>query len=298
VGRPLSLALLLGVLGCLLSSQGAQALSVAAVRYEIRGDASHDQILDRVRQHARAAAEAEVDLLILPELFALDAWPLASKASEAEITRDIAERVTPQLWRGLAQIAREEELAILGGSAPELRSGRMYNTARLFFPGGRVARQDKLHPTLWGREVGFSPGRELRLIDAPWGRTVILICYDVEFPSVSTAMVDMRPELVLVPSMTESPAGANRVRFTARARAVEHHAFVVVAPTRGRPSRSWRHFGEVEFSTPQDRDWPGEVPRTELVPDLFRARLDLEALRRSRASTRWYPARDEARGSD
>ncbi len=288
-----SFAFIAGLVLGLSSSAEAHALTVAALRYEIRGDARPTEILERIRRHAQAASEAEVELLVLPELVALDAWPLASKASEARITRDIAAEITPKLWQGLARIAREEGLAILGGSAPELRDGRMYNPARLFFPDGDVARQDKLHPTAWGREVGFSPGAELRPIDAPWGRTVILICYDVEFPSVSSEMAAMRPELILVPSMTESRAGANRVRFTARARAIEHHAFVLVAPTRGRPSRSWRHFGEVEISTPRDRDWPGEIPRTEVVPDLFRGRLDLDALRKSRSVTKWYPARDE-----
>jgi predicted amidohydrolase len=291
--------LLAALLGGCASAPGAtrpradDVLRVAVAQYAIRGDATAEAIAARVDALAADAAAGGAELLVLPELFVLDAWPLTSTASETEITRRIAREVTPRVRARLQAAARAHGVAILGGSAPELRDGRLFNTARLYLADGTEHAQDKVHPTAWGRRVGMTPGASVEVFDAPWGRTAILICYDIEFASLSVALEPAAPEVWLVPSMTESEAGRHRVRWTAQARAVEHHAFVVVAPTVGAPADDWRHFGRAAVLTPQDSGWPGVLAEARSGrPGLVFADLDLGALRDSRARTAFYPARD------
>ncbi|MGF1510989.1 MAG: nitrilase-related carbon-nitrogen hydrolase [Myxococcota bacterium] len=292
--RCLRLGLLAWMAGSWKPAQAQVGLHrVSGVQYRMEGDASPERIITRVRRHILGAKNEQAELVVFPELFVLDAWPTRSSKSEAEITRSIAGRVTPTVWAAIQTFAKAFGISVLAGSAPELRDGRLYNTARLFFSDGRVEVQDKLKPTAWGRGVGVTPGKSLNVFEAPWGRSVVLICYDVEFPDLSAALARRRPEVILVPSMTESEAGRDRVRWTAQARAVEHHAYVVVVPTTGQPTPSWQHFGRVIFLGPQDG---GQASLLYTAPfgrdDVFTVTLDLAALRQSRETTKFYPARD------
>jgi len=268
---------------------------IAVAQYEIRGSVGGEDIIARVLALVRDAAAGGAELLVLPELFVLDAWPPpAESRDEAATTRRIAEEVTPVVWQALRKASRDSGVAISAGSAPEIRGDQLFNTARLFFPSGREERQDKVHLTSWGRRVGMSPGDGIRAFETPWGRTAILVCFDVEFPSISARLVARAPEVLLVPSMTESEAGRDRVGWTSRARAVEHHAYVVVSPTVGRPAKDWQHFGRASVFTPRTAGFSGLLARSTTDREgLTWATLDLEGLRRSRREADFFPARRE-----
>ena len=266
---------------------------VAALQYEIRGDRSLSTILSDVDNMIQGAAGEGAELVVLPELFVLDVWP-PKEEDESAFVRKVAADTTPTLLNELQSISAREDVAVLAGSVPELRGESLFNTAHLFFPDGRSVRQDKMFLTAWGLRVGMTPGTKLKVFESPWGRSVILICYDVEFPSLSQKLVQARPEVILVPSMTESTYGYHRVRWAAQARAVEHHAYVVLVGTVGRPHPKWSHFGQAAFITPQDQGFAGilaEGPLNE--PGTTFADLDLAKLRASRTRTYFYPARDE-----
>ena len=265
------------------------------MQYRIRLGVPLDDVLAQVRARVTEAARAGAVLVVLPELFVLDGWP-ALVDDEPAYVRSVAETVSPTVLETLRALARSRGVAILGGSMPESRDGRLYNTARLVFPDGREVRQDKMFPTRWGRAMGMTPGDGLEVFDAPWGRSVILVCYDVEFPTLSARLGPERPEVILVPSMTESVHGLNRVRWSAQARAVEHHAFVVIAGTVGRPQPSWQHFGQAVFLTPRSEGFPGVLNEGPLgAPGVVLGDLDLERLRASRDRTGFYPALDALR---
>jgi predicted amidohydrolase len=71
------------------------------------------------------------------------------------------------------------------------------------------------------------------VLETDFGRIGIAICYDVEFPSLVRAQAEAGAWLILAPSCTDSLHGFNRVRLSARARALENQCFVAVSPTVG-----------------------------------------------------------------
>lgn len=269
-------------------------LRIATVQYPIEGNQTLKTFLAKIERYVSEAHQRHADLIVFPELIALDAWPLASKESDTLLARQIAEKITPEFFTFVKTLSKKYKVAILAGSAPRQIEDKIRNTALLAFADGRTIMQDKLFLTSWERDVKWQAGERLEVFDTPWGRTAILICYDVEFPRISQALARVAPELLLVPSMTESKSGLERVRWSAQARAVEHHAYVVVSGTVGSPTTSWNHFGQNLLLSPRDTEFAkapiiGKRGEASIVHGV----LDFEKLRKSRATTKFYPAKEQ-----
>ncbi len=116
---------------------------------------------------------AEVDLLILPEMFStgFTMQPGNIPKGEGQKTLD---------W--MLDIAKERKLAITG-STIFYANGNYYN--RLFFvkADGKVATYDKRHTfTLAGEDKVYKAGTEKLLVDYKGFKICPLICYDLRFP--------------------------------------------------------------------------------------------------------------------
>lgn len=254
-----------------------------------------DGILHKIDKQIQTAKALGAELIVFPELIALDAWPLKSEASESQIIEFIAEKITPALFAGIEKLSRQYGLAVLGGSAPRRVGKKIRNTAILSFPNGKNILHDKIFLTAWEKKMGWEPGNTVEVFNAPWGRTAILICYDLEFPAVASALVRAKPEVLLVPSMTESRSGLQRVRWAGQSRVVELHNFVVISGTVGEIGKDWLHYGQSAFLSPRDVLFPEPPVEGKLgFPGITMGRLDFARLRESRLKTEFFPARDEA----
>jgi predicted amidohydrolase len=180
--------------------------------------------LAHVTARARHAAAAGARLLVMPE-YACEAW-LGFKPRglrpEGEIAwlADVAEGALP----GLRRIAAEARITLLPGSMPWAVHSGFRNRAWLLAPDGRLMAQDKLCLTPFEQDAEswvLEPGDTLRLVDLDGLKLAILVCLDVELPALSCRLAALRPDLLLVPSMTDSAAGHARVFGCAKARAVE-----------------------------------------------------------------------------
>jgi predicted amidohydrolase len=297
--RPLAaLCLPLALLAPLLlatTSAASPKVEVVAVQYPIEGNQSGAAIERKVERYIKDAKRSGADVIVFPELLTFDAWPLGDKRSDAAITRFIAADITPGYFKAFACLAKAHGVMIVGGSSPRLDGERVLNTAIVAFADGRVVHQDKIHLTYWEADNGMSGGDTVEVFDTPFGRAVVLICYDVEFPTTSSALIDAAPALWFVPSMTDTIHGLERVRWSAQARAVEHHAFVIVTGTVGTPSKDFPNVGQAAFLTPRREAFAVKVVEgAREKPGLVRATLDTGALAESRKKAKLYPAKDAA----
>jgi predicted amidohydrolase len=187
--------------------------------------ATLDAWLGHVAAKAREAAAAGARLLVMPE-YACEAW-LGFKPEALRPEEEIAwlAGIAAEALPGLRQIVTEAGITLLPGSMPWAAPGGHHrNRAWLIAPDGRLAAQDKLCLTPFERDPEswlLEPGDTLRLLDQGGLKLAILVCLDVELPALSCRLAALRPDLVLVPSMTYNAAGYARVFGCARARAVE-----------------------------------------------------------------------------
>jgi len=180
------------------------------------------------------AAATGARIVALPEYFAI----LGMKETDKVAVREPDGHGPIQDF--LATQARRHRVWIVGGSVPleSAIEGKVRNSCLVYDQDGeRVARYDKIH--LFGFEMGqeryseertIEPGKQVCVVDSPFGRIGISVCYDLRFPELYRAMGEV--DLIMVPSAFTETTGKAHWDTLVRARAIENLAYVV-APAQG-----------------------------------------------------------------
>ncbi|MEO5365788.1 MAG: carbon-nitrogen hydrolase family protein [Magnetococcus sp. WYHC-3] len=181
------------------------------------------------------AAALGARLAVLPENFSF------MGQAEGEV---VAMGETPEDSVALAFLrerARHLGMWIVGGSLPLVapeHPGKVTNTCFVVHDGGDVvARYDKIHlfdVALGAREPyresrSIAPGREPVVVDTPWGRMGLTICYDLRFGELFRELARRGAEIFTVPAAFTLTTGKDHWEVLLRARAIEHFAHVLAA---------------------------------------------------------------------
>jgi len=208
------------------------AVRVAAVQM-----ASGPHVEANLREAARLiemAAAQGARLAALPEYFPIMGMHELDKVNVCE------EYGSGPIQDFLSASARKYGIWIVGGSAPLKASvpDKVRNSTLVYDDTGKcVARYDKIH--LFGFEMGaesyseprtIEAGRDVVVVDTPFARLGLSICYDLRFPELYRAMKDV--DLILVPSAFTETTGKAHWETLIRARAIENLAYVL-APAQG-----------------------------------------------------------------
>ncbi|MEI2419966.1 nitrilase-related carbon-nitrogen hydrolase, partial [Arthrospira platensis SPKY2] len=131
------------------------------------------------------------------------------------------------------------------------------------------------------------------VFETPFGRIAIQVCYDIEFPEISRMLTLAGVEVIFVPFSTDERRAYQRVRYTARARAVENSIYTVLSGNVGNlPNRSYLlNYGQAAIFTPSDFEFPVNAIAGEAEPNIETvviSDLDLSSLtvNRSQGNTR------------
>ena len=177
--------------GASVTGSDAAELRVAALSPEIvLGDV--DDNLDRIRSAISAAARRQAQLIVLPEL-ATSGYVFADReeAHSAALTAD-----DPR-WSTLQEAIPADAVVVVGYA--EADGERLFNTAAVLTRDARLADYRKSH--LWGAEkLVFDSGSEAGLVvDAPFGRLGVALCYDNEFPEVPRRLALAGADVLALP---------------------------------------------------------------------------------------------------
>lgn len=169
------------------------------------------------------AARRGSDLVLLPELWST-AYALDAAASLAS---PLAATSSAEGWFGRVAALAAAHRIYVGGSLLEARGGRYYNCFALYGPDGVLCgAYRKVHLfRLMDEEKYLAPGEELALLDLPWGKTGLAICYDLRFPELLRSYALAGARLLLIPAEWPHPR-REHWRTLLRARAIENQCFV------------------------------------------------------------------------
>jgi len=262
-------------------------LTVATAQYSIGEPADFAAFAARVGDRVAHAAREGAGLVVLPEYLALEAAAAQSAEDRGDFVRSLAalQRHHDDYVALARDLARRHSIYLVAGTfLLDAGGGRYRNRAYFASPDGKLAFQDKLTLTGFERSaIVIEPGDALKVFETDFGRIGIDVCYDVEFPLYARAQVEAGARVILVPSCTDTDAGANRVRVGCQARALENQVYVACAVTAGEAPWSPAldvNTGTATIYTPIDRGFPsdGILTRAESGADWAIGELDLAAL--------------------
>ncbi|GAB1064031.1 MAG: carbon-nitrogen hydrolase family protein [Shewanella algae] len=196
------------------------------------------------------------------------------------------------LKRQLAELATQFQVFLLAGSIPVASGdGRVYSRCYLFNDQGQVLGDyDKLH--LFDAEVTdgtgqyresdtFCPGERISVVDTPFGRIGLAICYDLRFPDLFRALRLQGAEIIALPSAFTKVTGEAHWEVLLRARAIETQCFILAAAQWGLHNQGSREtWGQSMIVDPWGRILAQKAEGTGWV----QARLDKAELARVRSA--------------
>ncbi|MDE8346774.1 MAG: carbon-nitrogen hydrolase family protein [Acidocella sp.] len=265
-------------------------MRLALAAFGVSPPPSFAAFMTRIDRLAAQASLGGADLLALPEYAAMVLAGASITAPDVEIEIATVTAQADAFIAALRDIAMRHGLYVLGGSLPMRSAQAIYNRAPFIGPTGIIGFQDKQCMTRFEAEhwtiTGGAPPCVFRTAHGLIG---VSICYDSEFPLHVRAQITAGAKLILVPSTTEAEAGFNRVRLSARARAIENQCFIATIPLVGHAPWSAiidANHGYPALFTPCDHGFPpnGVAAMGALnEPSLLFATADLTAIDRIRA---------------
>jgi len=275
-------------------------MKVAVARYPIDAPGSFAAFADKQRGWLYQAAADGAAFAVLPEYLALELAAGFDAATRADTLASFAalQRLRADWLALFARLARETQMHVLAGTFLHgVGGGRYRNRADLFAPDGGYGWQDKLQLTGFEKKTGVIEGGDaLRVFEIAGLRVGIAVCYDSEFPLPVRAQAEAGAQLILVPSCTDTAAGATRVRVGCLARALENRCFVAQAVTAG--EAPWSpvldvNTGEAAVYAPMDVGFPDDgVLAAARSPGWAYATIDVAQLEASRESAQVANDRD------
>ena len=276
-------------------------MKIAVCKYPVGRPAGFDGFAAKQRQLLDEASARGAQVAVLPEYLALELAATFPEAVHSDLHASLA-AIQPlrAAWLELfAGLARDTGMHVVAGSFLLAQdNGRYRNRSDLFAPDGGHLWQDKLQLTGFEKATGVIDGGDaLKVAQLGDVRAGISICYDSEFPLPVRAQYEAGARLLLVPSCTDTAAGATRVQVGCLARALENRLFVVQAVTAGRAPWSPaldENTGEATVYAPMDAGFPddGILARTRGDEAWAIAELDFGLLEATRGRAQVANDRD------
>jgi len=211
----------------------ANAFKVAAIQM-----ASGPNVLGNLSEARRLIAKAVelgARLVVLPEFFAI----MGMTDQDKVLVRE--QPGQGQIQKFLSETSRHFKIWLVGGSIPLVADSpeKVRNTCLVYDERGeQVARYDKIH--LFNLELGnekyqeastIESGNQVVVVDSPFGRIGLAVCYDLRFPELFRAMKNV--DIIVLPSAFTETTGKMHWEVLVRARAIENLSYVIAAAQGG-----------------------------------------------------------------
>ena len=184
------------------------------------------------------AAKAGAKLVVLPENFAIMGGHELDKVKAREPDGE------GPIQEFLSETAKKYAIWLVGGTVPLVADAEdKVRAASLVYndKGERVARYDKVHlfdvsvpgtDEKYRESDSIENGDQPVVIDTPFGKLGLSVCYDLRFPEFFRKMLEQGVEILVVPSAFTAETGAAHWEVLLRARAIENLCYVI-APNQG-----------------------------------------------------------------
>jgi predicted amidohydrolase len=231
--------------------------------------------LERIALWTERASAAGAELVCFPEM--------CTVGSASGPPAERAEAIPGPTTSRLSQFAKQHGLWLIVGMSEANPDGKPYNSAVVLDPAGEVAAVYRKMYLFAGEREAFTPGDQPCLLDLPFARAGLTICYDFMFPGYIAGLVDRGAELILhatnwltTGSWVEHGYDQGEYRAVGIARAVENTCWFLSANRYGPcdPSAAYSSIGQSSIIAP----WGRVVAEVEDGEGLAVAEVDFDAM--------------------
>ncbi len=226
------------------------------------------------------AVEKGADLVVMPENFAI------MGLDEEDKVRSCEQSGVGPIQEFIARQAALHGVWIVAGTIP-LRSGdpgKVFAACMLYDDSGEcVARYDKMHlfdvyieanMESYTESLTILPGKDVVVVDTPFGKIGLAVCYDLRFPELFRCMLDKGAEIFAIPSAFTAYTGKAHWESLVRVRAIENLCYVIAPAQGGYHINGRETFGDSMIVDP----WGVVLDRMPTGAGVVCADIDLEHL--------------------
>ena len=228
------------------------------------------------------AVDEGSNIVFMPENVTMMEWGRKAIAAKAEIEKD-----HPGLIAFKNAAKKHGVWLHCGSLSILLDDGRIANRTYVLDSDGNIAAQyDKIH--MFDVDLGegeryaesstFAPGDRAVVVDLPWCRLGLTICYDLRFPGLFRDLAQAGAELIAVPSAFTQLTGEAHWHVLLRARAIETGAYVVAPAQTGIHPGGRGTYGHALIVDP----WGSVIADAGADVGLIRETIDVQKVERTR----------------
>jgi len=213
-----------------LFGSNVTGMKVAAAQFTSSLDKAENR--ERAVKVVSEAAANGADLVVLPEA------TMATFGEDSVNLADLAEPLYGPFVKSLTRVAGETGITVVAGIfEPATGDDRVYNTIVAVGPAGHIGAYRKFHlydALGWRESARIKPGDPTtdEMVVIPLGGLFfgVMNCYDLRFPEMARALIDLGATALIVPAHFVNGRGKTETwSVLLRARAIENDAYVVGA---------------------------------------------------------------------
>lgn len=194
--------------------------------------------LEKVEELVIVAINQGAQMVVLPENFVMMAPHRSLILAAAEKEND------GLVQTFLGHLAKKYSIWLVAGSLAIQSDveNKVYAACLVYDSNGyQVARYNKLHlydvdlpeaKERYRESDTFMSGSDLVVVETPFGKMGLSICYDLRFPELYRQLMLMGAEFIVAPSAFTEKTGKKHWSLLCRARAVENSCYLI-APNQG-----------------------------------------------------------------
>lgn len=257
---------------------------IAAI--QLTSSQSVDENLQQVESMLCNAAATGAELIVLPEMF-----PIMGKTEKDKVAA--AEKIgNGKIQSFLSALAKQYNIWIVGGTIPIIANdpNKIRAACLVYNDNGRLAaRYDKIHlfdATLSNGERYYEsettePGNDIVVVDTPFGKLGLAVCYDMRFPNLFEQLHHRGAEIIAIPAAFTAKTGAAHWHLLTRSRAIDTFSYVIASNQVGTHANQRQTYGRSLIVDP----WGSVISElNEDKPGIIYADIDLAKIQMIRES--------------
>lgn len=181
----------------------------------------------------------------------------------------------------LSSTAKDKNIYLIGGSIPEIEDDKIYNTSFIFDNKGElIGKHRKVHlfdidikngVRFMESEV-LSSGSDITLVDSPWGKVGVAICYDIRFPEIIRIMALKGAKIIFIPAAFNMTTGPAHWETLFKSRALDNQLYIAgISPARN-TNYSYVAYGNSLITNP----WGDIIAKLDEKEGILIQDIDLE----------------------